>query len=99
MRRMDEERFHAASVEQHEAGGNVVFIHGEPERGFGQECGDFGFDFLTILRGKKVMRRIHGTAPDLDDTMAVCRRRSANAYHDGASIQRAELPVLRLAWA
>ncbi len=69
--RIDEERIHMRAVHQHEAHSAVIGIGGEPCGRLGQEGGHFPINGMPVSGLKKVMGRIDGAPPDVDEAGAI----------------------------
>lgn len=79
--RIDEQRFHVAAVEQHEADRAIGLVDGQIERRARQKCDDFGFDRATVVVAQEVMRGIDGVAPDIQHACAVGLGGLSNSDH------------------
>jgi len=67
VRRINEERFHMAILDQHECQWIVIAIDRQPERNLREEMTHHVIKRLTILRRQKFVRGINRIAPDCDD--------------------------------
>jgi hypothetical protein len=81
---IDEERLHMRAVDQHEADGAVVRVGGEPCGRLGQEGGHFLIDRVAIGGLEKIVGRIDGAAPDVDEAGAIGGAGRTDRYHGHA---------------
>ncbi len=73
---------HVTAVQQHESDDPVLsVIYGNPQQGLRQETGQLFFYVAPIVRRKKVMGSVYGSAPDIHNAFAVFGNGSADSNH------------------
>lgn len=72
---IDEQGFHALSVQQHPSQRPIMLIHSKPERHAWQERNNFSFNRNTVFLRQEMMRRINGITPYRKNTADIIRCR------------------------
>ncbi|KAG1088605.1 hypothetical protein G6F40_013467 [Rhizopus arrhizus] len=79
--RVDEQCFHVAAVDQHEAQRAVLCISGDGHRCLRQEAGHFGIDGLAVFGADEGVGGVVGATPQVDEGGAVVGARGAQGGH------------------
>lgn len=70
---IDEKRLHMYPIDQHEAVGIVIFIDGNSHSRMGQKTTHFGINGLSVFGTEKVMGRVHGAPPKVNQSGTIFR--------------------------